>query len=215
MALKVCELFLSIQGESTWSGLPCGFIRLSGCNLNCRWCDTEYAKTEASYMDMETLLTRVDNWTCSLVEVTGGEPLLQPGTPDLIRRLLDRGRTVLLETNGSLDIGTVDTRCVRIMDIKCPGSGEAQSFLSTNLDNLTPRDEVKFVLTGEEDYRYARSFIDGGSLSALPQGHIHLSPVTEELPPALLAGWMIRDAVRARLSLQLHKTIWDPDRRGV
>jgi 7-carboxy-7-deazaguanine synthase len=212
---QVCELFTSIQGESTFAGRPCFFVRLSGCNLRCGWCDTPYAWTGGEAMGMETLLDRVLAPGCSLVEITGGEPLLQEGTPRLIRRLLDQGLTVLLETNGSLDLSPVDPRCVRIMDVKCPGSGESGSNRWANLDLLTERDEVKFVLGGENDYCFARDLILGGKLRRVPAGRIHLSPVHGSLSPRTLAEWMIRDLVPARLSLQLHKRIWDPETRGV
>ncbi|MFH1154703.1 MAG: radical SAM protein [Pseudomonadota bacterium] len=215
MDFKVCEIFMSIQGESTFSGRPCVFVRLSGCNLNCTWCDTVYAKTEYTAMSLETILDRVRSFSCGLVEITGGEPLLQAGTPTLINRLLDLGRTVLLETNGSFSLAGVDPRCVRIMDIKCPLSGESGSNDTGNLDLLTPLDEVKFVLAGETDYEFARTFITGNRLLRLGPGNIHLSPVAGSLTPETLAHWMIRDNINARLSLQLHKLIWDPEKRGV
>lgn len=215
MEFKVCEIFMSIQGESSFSGRPCVFVRLSGCNLNCTWCDTVYAKTEHTAMSLETILDRVRSFGCGLVEITGGEPLLQSGTPVLISRLLDLGSTVLLETNGSFSLAGVDPRCIRIMDIKCPLSGESKSNDPGNLELLTPRDEVKFVLAGETDYEFSRSFITANRLSRVGSGNIHLSPVPGRLSPETLAHWMIRDNINARLSLQLHKLIWDPEKRGV
>ncbi|MFZ0930097.1 MAG: radical SAM protein [Syntrophobacteraceae bacterium] len=159
MAVEVSEIFLSIQGESSWSGQPCVFIRLTGCNLRCAYCDTSYAYEQGRFMDIAEILERVRQLRCDLVEVTGGEPLIQAETPSLIRRLLDAGHTVLLETNGSIDIGMVDPRCVRIMDIKCPSSGMAGQNDLRNLEKLGAQDELKFVIGSREDYEFARDLV--------------------------------------------------------
>lgn len=214
MSLQVCEIFHSLQGESTFTGLPCTFVRLSGCNLACRWCDTTYAATESEDMDVDTVLERVAPYGSSLVEITGGEPLLQPDAPLLIRRLLDREYQVLLETNGSRSILGVDPRCVRILDIKCPSSGEGNSFLWDNLNHLTLTDEVKFVIGTRDDYLFARQTIRK-FLSRTDKSRIHLSPVFGDITPKTLAEWILEDGLGARLSLQQHKMIWDPDLRGV
>ena len=159
MAVEVTEIFHSIQGESSWSGQPCVFIRLTGCNLRCAYCDTSYAYDQGRFMDVTEILERVRRLRCDLVEVTGGEPLIQAETPSLIRMLLDAGHTVLLETNGSIDIGIVDPRCVRIMDIKCPSSGMAGQNDLRNLKKLGVQDELKFVLESREDYEFARDLV--------------------------------------------------------
>lgn len=215
MTLDVCEIFLSLQGESTFCGRPCVFVRLSGCNLRCSWCDTVYAWTEKRRITLADILAKVRSMNCSLVEITGGEPLLQKETPVLIDHLIREGFTVLLETNGSLSIAEVPEGCIRIMDIKCPSSGESHRNLSINLDYLKPTDQVKFVLADEADFRFAVSMILSGRLDGIPAGNIHLSPVTDRLEPARLAAWMIDGNIPARLSLQLHKIIWHPDQRGV
>ncbi len=214
MALNVCEIFYSLQGESTLAGLPCVFVRLSGCNLDCAWCDTPYSKTESVPMGLDRILEKVMSFGCGLVEITGGEPLIQDETPALASALLDKGYRVLMETNGSRDIGIVDPRCVRIMDIKCPSSGEQASFEEKNLDRLTPADEIKFVLGSRRDYEFARHLIQT-RLGRISQDKIHLSPVFGRLSPADLGAWILDDRLGARLSIQLHKIIWDPDQRGV
>ena len=159
MAIEVSEIFHSIQGESSWSGQPCVFIRLTGCNLRCAYCDTSYAYEQGRFMDIAEILERVRRLRCDLVEVTGGEPLIQAETPSLIRRLLDEDYTVLLETNGSIDIGMVDSRCVRIMDIKCPSSGMAGQNDLRNLEKLRAQDELKFVIGSRKDYEFARDLV--------------------------------------------------------
>lgn len=214
MSLNVCEIFFSLQGESTFTGLPCVFVRLAGCNLSCSWCDTLYAKTESTAMSLEKILEKVTGFGVPLVEITGGEPLIQAQTPALIARLLDRGFQVLLETNGSLDIGPVDPGCVRILDVKCPSSGEEGSFLMENLNHLTFRDEVKFVVGSRRDYEFARHFIET-RLTRISGSRTHMSPVFGQVRPCDLAAWILEDKTRARLSLQQHKIIWDPDLRGV
>jgi len=214
VSLKVCEIFYSLQGESTFTGLPCIFVRLSGCNLDCVWCDTGYAKEESTSLSIEKIMDQIRAFECSLVEITGGEPLLQEETPRLISQLLDLNFQVLLETNGSQPIRDVDPRCIRILDIKCPSSNESDSFLYENLKYLTKRDEIKFVIGSRQDYEYARAIILE-KLSQVQQSRIHLSPVFGHITPESLAAWILEDSLPARLSLQQHKIIWNPDQRGV
>jgi len=211
VTLKVNEIFYSIQGESSYAGLPCVFVRLTGCNLRCSYCDTTYAYEEGADLLIEKILERAKGYACRLVEITGGEPLVQAGTPELVARLLNQGHTVLMETNGSLDIGRVDTRCIKIMDIKCPSSGEASKNDLDNLRKLSDRDEVKFVLGTREDYEFAK----GIALSRLQGKVILFSTVFGRLEPKTLADWILEDRLDVRLQLQLHKYIWDPNLRGV
>ncbi|MCP3940489.1 MAG: radical SAM protein [Desulfobacteraceae bacterium] len=214
MPLNLCEIFYSLQGESTFTGLPCTFIRLAGCNLDCTWCDTLYAKNESTSMPIEKIIDQIKGFGCNLVEITGGEPLLQKETPNLISKLLDLNFQVLLETNGSQSIQNIDTRCIRILDIKCPSSNEPDSFLYENLQYLTKKDEIKFVLGSRQDYEFARTIIMK-KLSQRPKTRTHLSPVFGQITPESLAAWILEDKLPARLSLQQHKIIWNPDQRGV
>uniref|UniRef100_I2Q3K5 7-carboxy-7-deazaguanine synthase n=1 Tax=Desulfovibrio sp. U5L TaxID=596152 RepID=I2Q3K5_9BACT len=211
MSLRVHEIFASIQGESSFAGWPCAFLRLSGCNLDCVWCDTRYAA--GSFVEMTVPEAAAALLACGLplVELTGGEPLLAPELPALARTLADAGATVLVETNGSRDIAALDPRAIAILDIKCPGSGMEGRNDYRNLDRLRPRDEVKFVLAGRDDYRFALDV----ARRVWDRHTVHLSPVAGCLDPAELAGWIVADRVRARLGLQLHKTIWSPEARGV
>jgi 7-carboxy-7-deazaguanine synthase len=212
--MRVFEIFHSIQGESSQAGLPCVFVRLTGCNLRCAFCDTQYAYEGGVKMSLGAILDTVRSMNCELVEITGGEPLLQAATPELALRLLDSGFRVLVETNGSFDISLLDSRCSRIMDIKCPSSGEMGSFDPENIRRLTPRDEVKFVLANEEDYSYARECLNELG-NAAPRVVALLSPAFGTLAPSTLVSWMLRDKLRARLNLQLHKYVWPPETRGV
>lgn len=214
MPLNICEIFYSLQGESTYAGLPCVFIRMSGCNLSCTWCDTPYAKTESQPLSRDQILERVGQYNCSLVEITGGEPLLQPGTADLAADLIKAGYQVLVETNGSLSIAPIAPACIRILDIKCPSSGESGTFLEENFDLINPRDEIKFVTGTREDYEFAREMISA-RLKDHPRDRIHISPVFGSISPERLAAWMLEDHLHARLSLQQHKLIWNPEQRGV
>jgi len=210
--MYISEIFLSIQGESTYAGLPCVFVRLAGCNLSCRWCDTPYARVEEGSREMtvEEVAGEVERFRCPLVEITGGEPLLQEETPALARSFLDAGRKVLIETNGSVDLGVLDPRVVKIVDIKCPSSGQAGSFRVENLAYITPGDEIKFVIADRADYEFAKrcldEFVSGRTEKVL------FAPVRPELDPALLADWILKDALPVRLQLQLHTYIWNGER---
>ncbi len=214
MQLDICEIFYSLQGESTFMGLPCIFIRLSGCNLNCSWCDTRYAQKESYSMTFEQILKKIAAFNCNMVEITGGEPLLQKDTPDLISLLLEKNYQVLLETNGSKILKNIDHDCIKIMDIKCPSSNEKKSFQMENINFLTEHDEVKFVIGSQKDYDYAKTMIKN-QLPDMAQDKIHLSPVFGRISPDTIAAWMLEDNLHVRLSLQQHKIIWHPDKRGV
>lgn len=211
--LLIHEIFYSIQGESTLAGRPCVLVRLTGCQMRCRWCDTEYAFYQGEWRTLEEVLAEVARHDCPLVEVTGGEPLLQPGCLPLLAALCDAGYEVLLETGGGLDISAVDRRVRRIVDVKCPGSGEAENNRIENLAHLTPRDELKFVIADEADYRWARDLVRKRRLDGLCP--VHFSPVWGSCAPADLAAWILRDRLPVRLQLQLHKILWGADTRGV
>lgn len=219
--LLVCELFYSIQGESTFAGLPCVFIRLAGCNLRCSYCDAEYSYREpANAMTADSILQFVDRHPDTLVELTGGEPLLQPGSLLLMDRLLAANRTVLLETNGSQPIAAVPAAVRVIVDVKCPGSGMAQSWLQDNLEAIRQRTtavpagtEVKFVISDMDDYRYARDFIRRHDL--VSHAPVLFSPVSGMISPRDLAGAILEDHLPVRLQLQLHTIIWPDRARGV
>lgn len=225
--LKVNEVFFSIQGESTWAGLPCVFVRLTGCHLRCGYCDTEYAFHEGTRRSIDDVVAEVQRLggSCRLVEVTGGEPLLQKGVHELMSRLADMGYTVLIETSGACDISACDPRIIRIMDLKTPGTGEAARNMWSNIAHLNRRDEVKFVLTSREDYQWARDVIREHDLAS--RVNAVLMSAVHELPPGTevagctglsmrdLAEWVLADGLPVRLQTQLHKIIWDPQTRGV
>jgi len=211
--MKVCEIFTSIQGESGYAGLPCTFVRLTGCNLRCSYCDTAYAYDEGREMSIEEIVEEVSAAGVSLVEITGGEPLMNEETPALAGALLDKGLDVMVETNGSMDISQLPDRVHVIMDIKTPRSGMHESNRLDNILVLRHSDEVKFVLMDEEDYLWALGLIREHGLE--DRCRVLLSSIFGELEPRKLAGWMLRDRVRARLNLQLHKYIFSPDERGV
>ena len=211
--LRVTEIFASIQGETSYAGLPFTFVRLTGCNLRCRYCDTTYAYDSGEEFPLEEVVSMVEAFGIPRVTVTGGEPLLQPEAPTLVTALLDRGHTVLVETNGTVPLSTLDPRAVKVMDVKCPGSGEERKMLWDNFSALTPRDEVKLVIASEEDYRYAREILAKYCVKA--PFTVLLSPAFGFLPPEKLAGWMVGDALDARFQLQIHKLVWGPDARGV
>jgi len=213
--LKVNEIFYSIQGESSFIGIPCVFVRLTGCNLRCSYCDTRYAYEEGTLWDIPDILDRISSYHCPLVEITGGEPLIQKETPLLIRDLLDRGCHVLLETNGSRPIRTIDERCVRIVDIKCPSSGESRSNDYRNLDDLTGQDEIKFVLGERKDYEFAKEILISRNLANRISHPPIFSPVTNSLDPKKLVRWILEDHLPVRFQLQLHKILWGNDVRGV
>ena len=212
--LTVNEIFHSIQGESTFSGRPCVFVRLTACDLRCTWCDTAYAFDEGGKRSVDEVAREVAGFGCDLVEVTGGEPLLQDDVYPLMEALLAQGRTVLLETGGHRTTERVPEAVVTILDVKCPASGESHRNLWENLGRLRPHDEVKFVVQDRADYEYARDVIARHGLAGRAAA-IHLSPVHGVLPPAELAAWVLADRVPARVQLQVHKLIWSPDTRGV
>lgn len=214
--LRVSEIFHSIQGEGSRAGLPCVFVRLHGCGLRCVWCDTPYAldhRSGGEEMDVEHILHRVAVWNCDFVEVTGGEPLEQEGSFDLLTRLCDAEYTVAVETGGHVDISRVDSRVIVIMDLKAPGSGMAKRNRFGNLDYLKSGDEVKFVLASREDYEWARATVREHALTE--RCGVLFSPVFSTLAPRDLAQWVLEDGLRLRMQLQMHKFIWDPDARGV
>ncbi len=212
--LQVNEIFKSIQGESSFAGLPCVMVRLAGCNLDCAWCDTRYARAEPGLaMTVGEVLQAVAKLDCTRVEVTGGEPLIQQAAKTLLEKLCLAGYEVLLETNGSVDISSIDRRVRRIIDIKCPASGQAERNLWGNLDELTGQDEVKFVIAERGDYDFARKIIDAHSLAE--RCEVILSPVQPSLNPAELARWILADNLDVRLGLQLHKIIFPDTQRGV
>jgi len=212
--LTINEIFHSIQGESTHAGRPCVFVRLTACDLRCRWCDTPYAFHEGTKMSVDEVIADVEARDCQTVEVTGGEPLLQPDVYPLMQRLLDSGKTVLIETGGHRSIAGVPAGVIRIMDIKCPGSGEAEKNDWSNLAQLTKTDEVKFVIADRRDYEYARDIMKRESLPARVNA-VLFSPVHGELDPKLLSEWVIADRLDVRVQLQVHKYIWSPETRGV
>jgi 7-carboxy-7-deazaguanine synthase len=210
--LRITEIFHSLQGEGTRVGVPCVFVRLTGCHLRCRWCDTAYAFTDGDWMSLDEIQAHVRQYNCCTVEVTGGEPLLQPGVYPLMTKLADEFETVLLETGGALSIAEVDPRVVRIVDVKCPGSGEAERNHWPNLDLLTPRDELKFVLADRGDYDWARDVVRRYDL--LRRCPVIFAPVHGALAPADLAAWVLEDRLAVRVGLQLHKLLWPAATRG-
>jgi 7-carboxy-7-deazaguanine synthase len=212
--LHINEIFYSIQGESTHAGRPCVFVRLTGCNLRCRWCDTEYAFYEGRKLTIAEVAALVARHHCNLVEITGGEPLLQEGVYPLTEALLTAQHTVMIETSGAVDVSRLDPRVIKIMDLKCPGSGECDRNLWSNLGHLSARDEVKFVLADRADYEWARDAIGAHGLDGRVNA-VLMSPVFGELDPAELAKWILADRIPARLQIQMHKHIWPPDTRGV
>jgi 7-carboxy-7-deazaguanine synthase len=212
--LTVNEIFHSIQGESTHAGRPCVFVRLTACDLRCSWCDTPYAFHEGQKMSVDDVLGRVRDFGCDVVEITGGEPLLQPEVYPLMQRLLDDGRTVMLETGGHISVERVPERVIRVIDVKCPGSGEADRNHWPNLDRLRPTDEVKFVIKDRTDYEYARGVVAAHQLV----GHcaaVLFSPVHGVLDAKHLAAWVLEDRLPVRVQVQVHKFIWDAGTRGV
>lgn len=214
MPLKVNEIFHSIQGESSYAGRPCVFVRLTGCNLRCLYCDTQYAYNEGEELEIDEIIDRVAFYECPLVEVTGGEPLIQEETPSLIYSLLEEGYKVLLETNGSQDISQIDDRCVKIVDIKCPSSGEEEKNDMGNLARLTDMDEIKFVIGDREDYEYAKKILYHTGITSSIVYPVYFSPVFGKMEPKILAKWILEDHLEVRIHLQLHKIIWGYKERG-
>ena len=213
MSLRVNEIFYSIQGESTYAGRPCVFVRLTGCNLRCRWCDTVYAFHEGEPRSVEQALEQVRSYKCPLVEITGGEPLMQEEVYPLISRLLLEGYEVLIETGGSLSVDRLDPRVVRILDLKAPGSEMDPHNNLENLRYLDRKDQIKFVVADRRDYEWAKQVMAEHTLAEKVQ--VLFSPVFGELHPGELAEWLLADRLDARLQIQLHKYLWEPSRRGV
>ncbi|MCX8056234.1 MAG: 7-carboxy-7-deazaguanine synthase QueE [Ignavibacteria bacterium] len=211
--LKINEIFYSIQGESTYAGLPCIFIRLTYCNLRCTYCDTEYAFYEGKDMTIEEILDEIKKYNCKLVEVTGGEPLLQTGVFDLMKKLCDEGYKVLLETSGSISIENVDKRVTIIMDLKTPSSKMMKKNLYSNINYLKPDDEVKFVIGNREDYEWSKEIINKYELDK--KCKVLMGCVFGELTNLELATWILEDNLPVRFQMQLHKYIWEPEKRGV
>ena len=212
--LTVNEIYHSIQGESTWAGWPCVFVRLTYCNLRCNYCDTEYAFYEGKKMALKEIVDRVESFGSELVEITGGEPLLQKNVLPLMSILCDAGHTVLLETSGAHEIAPVDTRVHRIMDLKTPGSGEVEKNLWSNIDHLRPRDEVKFVIGSREDYEWSREKVQRFDLPARCHA-VLFSPIWGRIDPREIVEWILADRLDVRFQLQMHKFIWRPTQRGV
>lgn len=226
----ITEIFKSIQGESSYVGLPCVFVRLTGCNLRCVWCDTAYAFHGGTKHSVAEVLVRVEALFGAsadsgrhrrLVEITGGEPLLQPETPELAQRLLDAGYKVLIETSGERDVGKLPREVVKIVDVKCPDSGECGTFHLANLETLEWKDEIKFVIASRRDYEFAREFAAAHNLTARVH-EVLFSPVFADpdgkwpaMDARVLAEWILKDGLPVRLGLQIHKFIWDPAMHGV
>jgi 7-carboxy-7-deazaguanine synthase len=211
--LEITEIYPSIQGESTHAGRPTVFVRLTGCGLRCRYCDTGYAFGGGRTVELDQIVSEVAAFRIPLVEVTGGEPLSQDAAPTLMRRLIEGGFTVMLETGGHVSIENVPEAVIKVIDIKCPDSGEGGTFLPDNLRLAAPHDEFKFVISSERDYLWSRDFFRE-RLEAMPNP-VLFSPSHGVLAPETLAGWMLADRLGVRLQLQMHKYIWDPGRRGV
>lgn len=212
--LVIHEIYASIQGESTFAGLPCTFVRTTGCNLRCAWCDTTQAFYGWTRMARAEVLARALATKTQLVELTGGEPLLQPGALTLMTELCDAGRTVLVETSGEADVSRVDPRVHRIMDLKAPGSGESHRNRWSNVEHLGPRDEIKFVLADRRDYEWMRDVVRERDL-ARRTPNLLASTVFGKLSPRELVAWVLDDALPIRVQLQMHKYIWPPDATGV
>jgi 7-carboxy-7-deazaguanine synthase len=212
--MKVCEIFYSIQGESTYSGLPCVFVRTSGCNLRCSYCDTKYAYEEGAEITIEEIAEKIKTYKCRLIEITGGEPLVQIDEVNKLTALLFADDyEVLLETNGSINLESVDQRVVKIMDLKCPDSGMSETICWKNINHLTDHDQVKFVLSSQKDYEWAKEIIN--KHFAHRKIELLFSTVFDSINPADVVKWMIEDMLNVRFQLQIHKYIWDPKIRGV
>lgn len=211
--LRITEIYRSIQGEGRHAGYPCIFVRLTGCNLRCSWCDTEYGYNGGKDYSIDEILKKVSSYNTNLVEITGGEPLLQEETPKLVDLLLENGYTVLIETAGSINISCVSDKAVRIVDMKCPGSGMLEKNLYKNLELVTDKDEVKFVIKDRVDFDWAVNLIKEHDLENKTQ--LLISPVYGEMDKEKLTEWLLESGINARLQVQLHKIIWGPDKTGV
>ena len=213
MSLKVNEIYFSVQGESTYAGRPCIFIRLTYCNLRCTYCDTEYAFYEGKDMKIYQIMEKIKKWNCQLVEVTGGEPLFQDECITLLNELLKKNYEVMLETGGSLPISSVPEEVIKIVDFKCPSSGMKKNNLWSIVDNLYIHDEVKFIIGNRKDYEWAKEKIAQYHLTK--QCTVLLSPIFNEINPEIIVAWVLEDSLPVRLQLQIHKYIWKPESKGV
>jgi len=211
--LRVNEIFYSIQGESTFAGMPCVFVRLTGCNLRCSYCDTQYAYEQGNDLSLTEIQQQIFNYNCNLIEITGGEPLLQPETVDLAKSLSEHNKQVLVETNGTKNIAVLPPPIIRIMDIKCPGSGEATKMDWNNIERLRFNDNVKFVISDHNDFNWAVEAVKNYNL--LNRSSVLFTPAFGLLNPEILSKWMLNLSLPIRLQLQIHKYIWKPNRRGV
>lgn len=210
--MRITEIYQSIQGESSYSGLPCVFIRTTGCDLRCSWCDSEFAFYGGENLSISQIIERIKAFPARLVELTGGEPLLQKDLPKLALELLELGYKVMIETGGHRDVSVLDERVIKIMDIKCPASGESGKNLWSNLEHLTNQDEIKFVIADRKDYEWAKEVIKKYNLEKFP---LLFSSVYDKLEPKLLVEWILADSLDVRFQLQTHKFIWPPQARGV
>ena len=213
MPLKINEIYYSIQGESTYAGRPCIFIRLTYCNLRCTYCDTEYAFYEGKDMEIPEIMNEIQQWDCNLVEVTGGEPLFQEECIDLLNDLVNSSYEIMLETGGSLSISDVPKEVIKIVDFKCPSSGMEKKNLWSIVDNLQPHDEVKFVLGNREDFDWAKDRITEYSLDKICT--VLFSPTFGEMDPQQIVEWILAENLPVRMQMQMHKMIWNPDKQGV
>lgn len=210
--MRISEIYQSIQGESSYAGLPCVFVRTTGCDLRCGWCDSEFTFTGGTTMTLDQIVREVERYGCKLVELTGGEPLLQSDIYELATRLADSEHIVLIETGGHRDISKLDPRVIRIMDLKCPASGECEKNLWSNLEHLRPIDEVKFVIADRDDYDWTLNTIRGHRLE--DRVKLLISTAFGMVEPAQVVAWMLEDKLQARFQLQLHKYVWSPEARG-
>ena len=213
MEIKVNEIYKSVQGESTYSGLPCTFIRLTFCNLRCSYCDTEYAFYEGTDMNIPEIIKKVNNLKCNLVEVTGGEPLVQDGCIDLLKALISNGNKILIETGGALSIEKIPEEVVIILDIKCPSSNMSDKNLWSNIDLIKPSDEIKFVIGDKKDYNWSKKIIKKYKLT--DKCTILFSPVYNKIEPKTMVEWIMKDNLNVRFQTQLHKSIWNHNTKGV
>jgi 7-carboxy-7-deazaguanine synthase len=211
LTMRITEIYQSIQGESSYAGLPCVFVRTTGCDLRCSWCDSEFTFSGGKQMSLDQIMLEVERYDCEMVELTGGEPLLQSEIYELTARLADDGHIVLIETGGHRDISKLDPRVIRIMDLKCPASGECEKNLWSNLEHLRAIDEVKFVIADRADYDWTLKTIREHRLE--DRVKLLISTAFGMIEPAQIVGWMLEDRLRARFQLQLHKYIWSPDAR--